>query len=36
MTLGELRAAARALIPGAIVRRHLLWRHTMAWKAQAP
>jgi ubiquinone/menaquinone biosynthesis C-methylase UbiE len=31
MTLGEIRRQAAALLPGAVVRRHLLWRYSLLW-----
>jgi len=31
MTLDELRVRAAQLLPGARVRRRLLWRYTIAW-----
>lgn len=30
-TLREVRRACRALLPGATVRRHLLWRYSVVW-----
>lgn len=30
--LGEVRAACRAVLPGASVRRHLLWRYSIVWR----
>jgi hypothetical protein len=32
-SLPEIRAAVRALLPGAQVRRRLFWRYTLAWTA---
>ena len=31
MTLAEIRRQAAATLPGAIVRRHLLWRYSLVW-----
>jgi SAM-dependent methyltransferase len=31
MTLGEIRRGAIEILPGAIVRRHLLWRYSLLW-----
>ena len=31
MTLGEIRRQAIELLPGATVRRHLLWRYSLTW-----
>jgi len=31
MTLSEIRRSAGALLPGAVVRRHLLWRYSLVW-----
>lgn len=31
MTYGEIRKHATELLPGAIVRRHLLWRYSLVW-----
>lgn len=31
MTLAAVRAGSRELLPGARVRRHLLWRYTIIW-----
>jgi 2-polyprenyl-3-methyl-5-hydroxy-6-metoxy-1,4-benzoquinol methylase len=37
MTLSEIRRGAGALLPGATIRRHLLWRYSLAWaKPQLP
>lgn len=35
-TLGEIRAAARDLLPGARIRRHVYWRYSLVWSAAAP
>ncbi len=32
MTLGELRAAARRVLPGAELTRHLRWRYSLTWR----
>ena len=32
LTLREVRRIARPLLPGAIVRRHLLWRYSLVWQ----
>lgn len=32
-TLAEVRSAAARLVPGARVRRHLLWRYSLVWHA---
>jgi SAM-dependent methyltransferase len=31
LSLREIRAQAAELLPGSIVRRHLLWRHSLIW-----
>lgn len=31
MTLGEIREQAAAILSGAVIRRHLLWRYSMIW-----
>ena len=31
MTLGEIRQQVNELLPGATVRRHLLWRYSLTW-----
>jgi SAM-dependent methyltransferase len=31
MTLSEIRQRAGALLPGAMVRRHVLWRYSLVW-----
>jgi SAM-dependent methyltransferase len=31
VTLGEIRSDAAAIVPGAVVRRHLLWRYSLLW-----
>jgi 2-polyprenyl-3-methyl-5-hydroxy-6-metoxy-1,4-benzoquinol methylase len=37
MTLTEIRREASALLPGAMIRRHLLWRYSLTWvKPQLP
>jgi ubiquinone/menaquinone biosynthesis C-methylase UbiE len=35
LTLAQLRHICRAVIPGAQVRRHLLWRYSLVWKKTA-
>lgn len=30
--LGEVREVCRAVLPGAVVRRHLLWRYSIVWR----
>jgi ubiquinone/menaquinone biosynthesis C-methylase UbiE len=35
MTWGEVRAAARRLLPGVRYRRHLLWRYSLLWRKPA-
>jgi hypothetical protein len=32
MTLGQVREAAAALLPGCAVRRLLLWRYLLVWR----
>ena len=32
LTLAQLRDICRAILPGARVRRHLLWRYSLVWK----
>lgn len=32
MTLREIRRAAARLLPGAVLRRHLLWRYSLIWQ----
>jgi len=32
MTLGEIRHDAGALLPGAVIRRHVLWRYSLVWR----
>ncbi|MFI0454086.1 class I SAM-dependent methyltransferase [Actinomadura sp. 6N118] len=32
MTWGEVRGEALRLLPGAVFRRHLLWRYSIAWR----
>ena len=32
MTLGEIRHIAGALLPGAVIRRHVLWRYSLVWR----
>jgi SAM-dependent methyltransferase len=32
MTLGEIRAGAAPILPGAVVRKRLLWRYTLLWR----
>jgi 2-polyprenyl-3-methyl-5-hydroxy-6-metoxy-1,4-benzoquinol methylase len=32
LTLAQVRAACASLLPGAEVRRHLLWRYSIVWK----
>jgi SAM-dependent methyltransferase len=34
-TLGEIRAAARELLPGSRMRRHVYWRYSLVWTAGA-
>lgn len=36
MTLDEIRRQAIALLPGATIRRHLLWRYSLLWVKPAP
>jgi hypothetical protein len=31
MSWGEVRAAAREVLPGVRYRRHLLWRYSLVW-----
>jgi trans-aconitate methyltransferase len=31
MTLDEIAAQASSILPGAVIRRHLLWRYSMVW-----
>ncbi len=31
-SLGEVRAAAATLLPGARIKRHLLWRYSLTWR----
>ena len=33
-TLGEVRGACEAALPGASMRRHLLWRYSVVWRKQ--
>jgi len=33
LTLSELREVCRSILPGARVRRHLLWRYSLVWQA---
>jgi 2-polyprenyl-3-methyl-5-hydroxy-6-metoxy-1,4-benzoquinol methylase len=35
MTLAEIRQRARAILPGATIRRHLLWRYSLIWTKPA-
>jgi SAM-dependent methyltransferase len=35
MTLAEIRREAAAIVPGAAVRRHLLWRYSLVWTRPA-
>jgi hypothetical protein len=35
LTLAQLRDICRAILPGAGVRRHLLWRYSLIWKKMA-
>ncbi len=30
--VGEVREVCRAVLPGAVVRRHLLWRYSIVWR----
>ena len=32
LTLAEVRAACAGALPGASVRRHLLWRYSVVWR----
>lgn len=32
MTLAEIRAQARELLPGAVIRRHLYWRYSLVYR----
>ena len=32
MTLPEIRRAARDLLPGAVIRRHLYWRYSLIYR----
>jgi SAM-dependent methyltransferase len=34
-TLAEVRSLGERLLPGAIVRRHLLWRYSLVWQKPA-
>lgn len=36
MTLKEIGEAAADLLPGAVLRRHLLWRHSLIWTKPGP
>ncbi len=36
LTLDEVRRRAAAVLPGARVRRHLLWRYTLTWRKPLP
>ena len=36
MTLAEIRRRGRRVVPGAVFRRHLLWRYSMVWTPVAP
>lgn len=36
LTLPEVRNISAPLLPGAIVRRHLLWRYSLIWKKPTP
>ncbi|GGY43542.1 class I SAM-dependent methyltransferase [Streptomyces djakartensis] len=36
MTFPEVAREARALLPGARLRRHLFWRHTLVWRNDRP
>lgn len=31
-TVGEMRALADEILPGAVVKRHLLWRYSLVYK----
>lgn len=35
LSLAEVRAVSQAILPGAVVRRHLLWRYSLIWKKAA-
>jgi hypothetical protein len=32
LTLSEIRKACDEILPGALVRKHLLWRYSVVWK----
>ena len=32
MTLAQIRTAAKLLLPGVVIRRHLLWRYSLFWQ----
>jgi hypothetical protein len=36
MTLADIRAEAGRLLPGARIRRHLLWRYSLTFQQPAP
>jgi len=35
LTLAQVRAACAEMLPGAVVKRHLLWRYSVVWKKPA-
>jgi hypothetical protein len=35
LTLAEIRAQARTLLPGAVIRRHLYWRYSLVYRLSA-
>ncbi len=35
LSVGEVRHIAAPVLPGAIIRRHLLWRYSLIWRASA-
>ena len=35
LTVSEVRRACHDMLPGAIIKKHLLWRYSIVWKKQA-
>ena len=35
LTIGEVRQTCQSILPGAVVRRHLLWRYSIVWTKRA-